>query len=62
MAALRLDLGAIDEALLRCVLTALGEACELLRDAELCMTRCVQKVPWQHVQFCMLKLRQRKEA
>eukprot|EP00435_Cladocopium_sp_Y103_P066127 s401_g28.t1 len=48
LAALRLDLGLIDE------------ACQLLQDAELCMTRCVHLVPWQHVQFCLLKLRWRK--
>eukprot|EP00434_Breviolum_minutum_P031101 symbB.v1.2.027504.t3/scaffold2829.1/size69361/2 len=48
LAQLRLDLGAIDE------------ACKLLQDAELCMTRCVQKVPWQHVQFSLLKLRWRR--
>lgn len=48
LAALRLDLGLIDE------------ACQLLQEAELCMTRCVHLVPWQHVQFCLLKLRWRK--
>eukprot|EP00913_Durusdinium_trenchii_P032684 g30593.t1 len=48
LAALRMDMGAVDE------------AGQLLQDAELCMTRCVEKVPWQHVQFCMLKLRWRR--
>jgi len=48
LAALRLNLGLIDE------------ACELLQEAELSMTRCVHLLPWQYVQFCLLKLRWRR--